>query len=56
MSYRLLEKMVNEDWVGNFFHFSVKQGIIHETRKYYSEYIFLKYRAKVNNVPGCRSN
>ena len=28
--------------------------IIHETRKNYSEYIFLKYRAKINNASGCR--
>ena len=24
---RLFEKMVNENWVGNSFHFSIKQGI-----------------------------
>ena len=24
---RLFEKMVNENWVGNFFYFSIKQGI-----------------------------
>ena len=32
---RLFEKMVNENWVGNFFHFSIKQGRCSNIMKLY---------------------